>query len=120
MSSLLWNFDSRLGGTGPLLLFHVLVLRSRSMFTAVSIPRFGMEDQRDLYLPPLIRGEKFGAFALTEPLAGSDLAGLKTFSAKEENNYVLNGVKAFAVNDPIAGVALVFALTDPESLSTGR
>ena len=51
---------------------------------------------------------------MTEPQAGSDLAGLQTLAAKEEPNYVLNGIKAFAVNGPIADVALVFALTDPD------
>jgi alkylation response protein AidB-like acyl-CoA dehydrogenase len=63
----------------------------------------------------MIGGEKFGAFALTEPQAGSDLAGLQVSAAKEEHNYVLNGVKAFIINGPIADMALVFALTDPES-----
>jgi alkylation response protein AidB-like acyl-CoA dehydrogenase len=86
-----------------------------SMLTAVSIHRYGKEDQKERHLPPLIGGDKFGAFALTEAQAGSDLAGLKTSAVKKEINYVLNGVKAFALNGPIADVALVFALTDPES-----
>lgn len=86
-----------------------------SILTAISIHRYGKEDQKERHLPPLIEGEKFGAFALTEPQAGSDLAGLKTSAAKEENKYVLNGVKAFVVNGPVADVVLVFALTAPES-----
>jgi len=86
-----------------------------SMLTAVSIHRYGKEDQKERHLPPLIGGDKFGAFALSEPQAGSDLAGLKTSSAKEENKYVLTGVKAFALNGPVAEIALVFAVTDPES-----
>ena len=86
-----------------------------SMLTAISIHRYGKKEQKERQLPPLIAGEKIGAFALTEPQAGSDLAGLQTLAAKEESNYVLNGIKAFAVNGPIADVALVFALTDPES-----
>jgi len=86
-----------------------------SMLTAISIHRYGKKEQKERQLPPLIAGEKIGAFALTEPQAGSDLAGLQTLAAKEEPNYVLNGIKAFAINGPIADVALVFALTDPES-----
>jgi butyryl-CoA dehydrogenase len=86
-----------------------------SMLTAVSIHRYGKEAQKERHLLPLIGGDKFGAFALSEPQAGSDLAGLKTSAAKEDDNYVLTGVKAFALNGPVAEIALVFAVTDPES-----
>jgi len=86
-----------------------------SILTAVSIHRYGNQDQKELHLPPLTGGKKFGAFALTEPQAGSDLAGLNASAIKEENTYVLNGVKAFAVNGPEADVALVFASITPDS-----
>jgi butyryl-CoA dehydrogenase len=82
---------------------------------ATSVSRFGSAEQRERHLPPLAAGEKFGAFALTEPQAGSDLAGLRTSAVLEKGNYLLNGIKAFAVNGPLAQIAVVFALTDPAS-----
>ena len=82
---------------------------------AISVCRFGTAEQREQHLPPLAAGEKFGAFALTEPQAGSDLAGLRTSAVFDKDNYLLNGIKAFAVNGPLAEIAVVFALTDPAS-----
>lgn len=86
-----------------------------SMLAAISICRYGKEPQKERHLPPLTDGKKFGAFALSEPQAGSDLAGLKTSAAGENNNFILNGAKAFVINGPEAEVAVVFAETAPDS-----
>ncbi len=74
---------------------------------------FGTEEQKEKYLVPLARGEKIGAFALTEPNAGSDAASIQTRAVKEGDSYVLNGTKIFTTNGGIADVILVFAVTDP-------
>ena len=72
---------------------------------------FGNEQQKDHYLPAMARGEKLGAFLLTEPDAGSDASALRTTAVKEGNAYVLNGAKQFITNGKSADVAIVFART---------
>jgi len=78
-----------------------------------SVYMFGNEEQREKYLKPLARGEKLGAFGLTEPEAGSDAAALKTSAVKKGNHYVLNGSKQFISNGDMADVVIVFATSDP-------
>ncbi|MBI3551387.1 MAG: acyl-CoA dehydrogenase family protein [Elusimicrobia bacterium] len=70
------------------------------------------EAQRKRYLPKLCSGEWIGAFALTEPEAGSDAASLKTKAAREGERYLLNGSKLFITNGSLAQVFLVFARTE--------
>lgn len=77
-----------------------------------AIHMFGSEEQKQKYLPLLIRGEKIAAFALTEPEAGSDAANIKTTAVKDGDDYVLNGNKTFITNGSIAGVIVTFAVTD--------
>lgn len=74
---------------------------------------WGNEAQKQAYLAPAIRGEKIGAFALTEPDAGSDVAGLRTFARRDGAHWVLNGSKTFITNGTIADFVVVFAQTDP-------
>lgn len=76
-----------------------------------AIFRHGDEPQRRKYLPVLAGGEGAGAFALTEPGAGSDAAGLSTFAREEGESFVLNGAKSFITNGARACVAIVMALT---------
>ncbi|MCE5244882.1 MAG: acyl-CoA dehydrogenase [Desulfobacteraceae bacterium] len=74
--------------------------------------RFGTEEQKQKYLLPLCKGEMLGAFALTEPGAGTDAAAATTTAVKDGDGYVLNGSKIFISNAPVAGVIVVFAMTD--------
>ena len=74
---------------------------------------FGTEEQREQYLPPLSRGEKIGAFALTEPQAGSDAANIKTRAERDGDEYVLNGTKIYVSNGDQADIVMVSAVTDP-------
>ncbi|QQK81677.1 acyl-CoA dehydrogenase [Salicibibacter cibi] len=76
------------------------------------IYKFGTEEQKETYLRPLARGEKLGAFALTEPGSGSDAGAMKTTAALEGENYVLNGSKIFITNGGEADVYVVFAGMD--------
>ncbi|HET6370712.1 MAG TPA: acyl-CoA dehydrogenase family protein [Nitrospiria bacterium] len=78
---------------------------------------FSNESQRRRYLPSLCRGEKIGAFALTEPNAGSDATSLSTRAARAGKGYRLSGTKMFITNAPVADLFLVFARSGPESLS---
>jgi len=73
---------------------------------------FGTEEQKQAYLPGICTGEKFGAFALTEPGAGSDAAALVTTAEADGDDYVLNGTKIYVTNGSLADVVIVFATVD--------
>lgn len=75
------------------------------------IKNFGTEEQKQKYLIPLAKGEKLGAFGLTEPGAGTDAQGQQTKAVLEGDEYVLNGSKIFITNGKEADVYVVFAVT---------
>ncbi len=77
------------------------------------ILKFGTEDQKQRYLVPAIRGEKIGALAITEPGAGSDVAGLRTTAVREGSGFRLSGSKSFITNGVAADFVLVVARTAP-------
>jgi len=78
------------------------------------IHRFGSEEQRSRFLPALASGTVTGAFALTEPSAGSDAFGISTVALRDGDAYVLNGSKVFITNGSRAGVTIVMAVTEKE------
>src|SRR6266568_5137994 len=80
---------------------------------------FGTEEQKREWLPRLASGELLGAFALTEPAAGSDAGSLKTSARRVGEDYVLNGTKVFITNIGRAGVYIVFARTGPGTRAAG-
>jgi butyryl-CoA dehydrogenase len=73
------------------------------------IYRFGTEEQRERFLPPLARGEKLGAFCLSEPASGSDAAAMQSVAVEVDGGYRLRGQKAFITNGAVADEYLVFA-----------
>jgi len=83
------------------------------------IVRFGNEEQKKKYLPPLATGEKIGSYALTEPGAGSDVANIETTATFKDGFYVLNGKKYWATNAGAAEVCIAYAKTDPTKGSRG-
>ncbi|MGF6593602.1 acyl-CoA dehydrogenase [Pseudomonas sp. 2835] len=85
----------------------------------VPILKFGTEQQKQQFLTPLASGAMLGAFALTEPQAGSDASSLKTRARRDGDHYVLNGCKQFITSGQNAGVVIVFAVTDPEAGKRG-
>jgi alkylation response protein AidB-like acyl-CoA dehydrogenase len=80
---------------------------------AMSIYLDGTEEQKRKYLTPLARGEKFGAFVLTEANAGSDAAAIRTRAVREGDSYILDGTKTFNTNGSFADIVTVLAVTDP-------
>ena len=80
---------------------------------------FGSDEQKRRWLPRLASGELLGAFALTEPAAGSDAASLQASARRNANGYVLNGTKVFITNIGRAGVYIVFARTGPGERAAG-
>jgi alkylation response protein AidB-like acyl-CoA dehydrogenase len=79
---------------------------------AAHIFRFGTEPQKRQYLVPLARGEKIGAWALTESSSGSDAAGMRTTAAHADGHWVLNGSKTFTTHGRVGDVLVVMAITD--------
>jgi len=76
------------------------------------IEKYGSEDQKQRYLPDLASGRKLGAFALSEPEAGSDATNQRTVARRDGDYYILNGTKNFITNGSNADVVLVMASTD--------
>ena len=95
------------GGTGVILSAHVS-LGSWPIFA------YGTEEQKKKYLVPLAKGEKIGAFGLTEPNAGSDAGGTETTAVDKGDHWLLNGGKIFITNAPKADTYVVFAVTTPD------
>lgn len=83
------------------------------------IAGFGTEEQKKKYLPPVLSGKSLGAFNLTEPNAGSDAAGVITRAEKKGDRYILNGLKCFSTNGPLADYFFVVASTQPELKTKG-
>jgi alkylation response protein AidB-like acyl-CoA dehydrogenase len=76
------------------------------------IYKFGNEEQRRRWVVPLAKGEKIGAWSLTEPGAGSDAAGTRTRAEKVDGGWILNGAKTFTTHGSVGDVCVVFAVTD--------
>ncbi len=88
-------------------------------FPGWMILKYGNEEQRRKYLPDISSGRKLGAFAGTEPNAGSDLGAITTTAVLKGDRYILNGTKTFITAGPICDMAIVFAITDKEAGTRG-
>jgi butyryl-CoA dehydrogenase len=96
-----------------------LIVASHNSLCASHILSFGSDRQKQKYLPPLARGEKLGAWALTEPGSGSDAAALKTRATLEGEHWVLDGEKQFTTQGSTASVYVIMASTDPSQGKRG-
>ncbi len=96
-----------------------VVMSVHNSIVCESILRFGTEDQKQKYLRPMARGDFIGAFALTEPLAGSDPSRQTTSARRDGGHYILNGTKRFITTGKNAGLIIVTAKTDPEARHKG-
>ena len=81
--------------------------------------QFGSQELKERFLLPAIKGEKIGAFALTEPDVGSDAANIKTRAIRDGDHYILRGAKTFITNGPICDYAVVAATVDPSLKAEG-
>eukprot|EP01101_Sappina_pedata_P006931 TRINITY_DN3560_c0_g1_i1.p1 TRINITY_DN3560_c0_g1~~TRINITY_DN3560_c0_g1_i1.p1 ORF type:complete len:412 (-),score=213.52 TRINITY_DN3560_c0_g1_i1:18-1253(-) len=105
-SAIVWEEQSYSGCSGPGFALH-------SEIVVPYILNYGTEEQKQKYLPKLVSGEMIGAIAMTEPGAGSDLAGVKTTAIKQaDGSYLLNGQKTFITNGQMADLVIVVAKTD--------
>ena len=119
-------FSDEIGGAGMDVLTYTLMMEEISKvdascsitlsvhtsLCASSIEEFATPEQKEKWLRPLADGSKIGCFGLTEPNAGSDVAGAVTTADKDGDFYVINGSKIFTTNSGFADTFLVFALTD--------
>ncbi|MGD2105951.1 MAG: acyl-CoA dehydrogenase family protein, partial [Anaerolineae bacterium] len=98
-----------------------ITLDAHASLCCEPIYRFGSEEQKCKYLRPLLRGDSIGAFALTEPQAGSDAGATRTRAEREPSTgeWVINGQKIFITNGSIADVIVITAKTDPGKGSRG-
>jgi alkylation response protein AidB-like acyl-CoA dehydrogenase len=117
------------GGAGADFLSYILVLEELSRAdagvgvtvavhtSAVTLPllAFGTDEQRARFVPPLARGEHLGAFALTEPEAGSDAGALRTRADADGDGWRITGAKQWITNGRYSGTFLLFARTDQET-----
>src|SRR5919108_465253 len=117
------------GGAGADFLSYILVLEELSRAdagvgvtvavhtsaTTLPILAFGTDEQKSRFVPPLARGDVLGAFALTEPEAGSDAGSLRTSAEPDGDGWTITGAKQWITNGGFGGPILVFARTDPDT-----
>ena len=89
-----------------------VIVSAHTSLCAAPIYEFGTEEQKEKYLTPLAKGEKLGAFGLTEPNAGTDASAQQTTALLEEDGYLINGSKIFITNAGYADTYIVMAMTD--------
>ena len=126
-------FPKELGGAGGDVLSYIIaveelskvcgttgvILSAHTSLCASLLYENGTPAQKEKYLVPLAKGEKIGAFGLTEPGAGTDAAGQQTTAILDGDNYILNGSKIFITNGGVADTFIVFAMTDKSQGTRG-
>jgi len=96
-----------------------LIVAAHNSLGTLHIFRYGSEEQKRKYIPPLLKGETLSAWALTEPGSGSDAKALTTTAVKDGDYWILNGSKTFITNANHSGYHVIIARTDPEQGSRG-
>jgi glutaryl-CoA dehydrogenase (non-decarboxylating) len=86
---------------------------------ALTILEYGTEEQKEKYIPALVNADMLGAFAITEPNSGSDVAGMGSTATETDDGFVLNGQKMWISNAHVADVSLVYAYTDKSKKHKG-
>lgn len=126
-------FPKELGGAGGDVLSYIItveelskvcgttgvIVSAHTSLCASLLYENGTPAQKEKYLTPLAKGEKIGAFGLTEPGAGTDAAGQQTTAILDGDNYILNGSKIFITNGGVADTFIVFAMTDKSQGTRG-
>ena len=96
-----------------------VIMSVNNSLVCFGIEEFGTEEQKEKYLKPLARGEKIGAFLLSEPDAGSDATSQRTTAIDMGDHYLVNGTKNWITNGNTAGTYLLIAQTHPEKMHKG-
>lgn len=122
------NCSDELGGIGGDFLSSMIVAEEQqyianssigwSLHSDIVLPyveQYGTPDQQAKFIPPMISGECITAIAMTEPGAGSDLQGIRTFARQDGDDWILNGSKTFITNGYLCDMAIVVAITNPKA-----
>ncbi|MEG2230758.1 MAG: acyl-CoA dehydrogenase [Lachnospiraceae bacterium] len=96
-----------------------VIVSAHTSLCADPIKKFGTDEQKAKYLIPLAKGEKLGAFGLTEPGAGTDASGQQTKAVLDGDEYIINGSKIFITNGKEADIYVIFAMTDKSKGTKG-
>ncbi len=97
----------------------MVLLSVHNSLCCEAVYRFGSDYLKKKYLPDMAAGKIIGGYCLTEPDAGTDIAAIKTSAVKKGETYVINGTKTFVTNGGLAGLFIVFAMTDPDAGRNG-
>jgi alkylation response protein AidB-like acyl-CoA dehydrogenase len=98
---------------------HGTVMSVNNSLYCYGILKFGTEEQKQKFLPPITSGRAIGAYSLTEPMSGSDAGTMRTRAVLEGDHYVLNGRKSWVTSGPVADFVVVFMMTDPAKKQKG-
>lgn len=128
-----FSVDEQYGGNGMGFLEGVLAIEQVSKIhtswrmafnmqdwgPALTIQKFGTEEQKQKYIPKFVSGEYVGSFAMTEPDFGSDVAGMKCRADDKGDHYVINGAKMFITNGTVCDYGLLYVKTDKDAGARG-
>ena len=100
---------------------HSTVISVHGGLVCHGLEKFGTEAQKQRYLLPLVSGEQIGAYSLTEPTSGSDAGTMRSRAVLNDagTHYIINGRKSWVTSGPVAGVMLLFTMTEPEKQRRG-
>ncbi len=98
---------------------HGTIMSVNNSLFCYGILKYGTEEQKQCFVKPVASGKAIGAYALTEPMSGSDAGNMRTRARRQGDHYVLNGRKSWVTSGPVADYVVVFALTDPEKRHRG-
>merc|ERR1712159_67810 len=112
-AAIVWEEQSYSNCSGPGFALH-------SDICMPYITNFGTQEQKERFFPAMTAGKCISAIAMTEPGAGSDLQGIRTYAKKDGDDWILNGSKTFITNGQNADVSIVVAITDPNAKSAAH
>ncbi|OIO85068.1 MAG: acyl-CoA dehydrogenase [Anaerolineae bacterium CG2_30_57_67] len=98
---------------------HAVIMSVNNSLYCHGLLKFGTEEQKRKFLPPIASGKAIGAYSLTEPMSGSDAGTMKSRATRDGDFYVLNGRKSWVTSGPVAEYMVIFMMTDPEKKQKG-
>lgn len=98
---------------------HGTIMSVNNSLFCYGILKYGTEEQKHKFVTPVASGKAIGAYALTEPMSGSDAGNMRTRAVRQGDRYLINGRKSWVTSGPVADYVVVFALTEPEKKQRG-
>jgi alkylation response protein AidB-like acyl-CoA dehydrogenase len=98
---------------------HGTIMSVNNSLYAYGILKFGSEEQKRKFLPPVASGKAIGAYSLTEPMSGSDAGAMRCRAVRQGDYYVINGRKSWVTSGPVASYVVLFSTTDPQKMHRG-